>query len=50
MLYNIMKRMIERGETDGLVEKLDVFYLKNKVSKQQYEEISSMLGQRDSNK
>ena len=44
MLYRVLKRMIERGKTKGLSEKLDVFYATGKLSEARYTELSDMLG------
>lgn len=43
MLYRTLKRMIERGQTDGLAEKIDIFYAAGKLTTAQYEELMSML-------
>lgn len=43
-LYRVLKRMIQRGQTEGLSEKLDVFYAAGKLSEAQYTELSDMLG------
>ena len=43
MLFNIITRMIERKNTNGLVEKIDVFYLNNKLTKDEYTELIEML-------
>lgn len=43
MLYRTLKRMIERGQTDGLEEKIDVFYALGKLSKAEYDELIQML-------
>ena len=43
MLFNIITRMIERKNTNGLVEKIDVFYLNNKLTKEEYTELIEML-------
>ena len=32
MLYRTLKRMIERGQTDGLEEKIDIFFAAGKAS------------------
>ena len=32
MLYRILKRMIERGQTAGMAKKLDIFYAANKLT------------------
>ena len=44
MLYRTLKRMIERGQIDGMVEKLDVFYAADKITGEQYAELVAMLG------
>lgn len=44
MLYRTLKRMIERGQVEGMVEKLDVFYAANKITGEQYAELVAMLG------
>lgn len=43
MLYRILKRMIERGQTDGMEEKLDVFYATGKLSHEEYDELTALL-------
>ena len=43
MLYRTLKRMIERGQTDGLEEKIDIFFAANKLSGSEYEELVAML-------
>lgn len=43
MLYRVLKRMIERKQTDGMTEKLDIFYAANKLTKEEYEELVSLL-------
>lgn len=45
MLYRILKRMIERGQTDGLEEKLDVFYASGRLIQVEYDELIGMLAQ-----
>lgn len=42
-LYRVCKRMIERGNTEGMGEKLDVFYAAGKLSTEQYNELTAML-------
>ena len=42
-LYRTLKKMIERGNTDGIREKLDVFYAVNSLSLAWYEELMSMV-------
>lgn len=44
MLYRTLKRMIERGQTFGMEEKLDIFFAANKLTEEEYKELVSMLG------
>ena len=43
MLYRTLKRMIERGQTAGMAEKLDVFFAADRLSLDEYQELASML-------
>ncbi len=43
MLYRVLKRMIERGQTDGMGDKLDVFYAADKITGEEYAELTAML-------
>lgn len=43
MLYRTLKRLIEIGQTDGLGEKLDVFYALGKLTENEYRELTGML-------
>lgn len=43
MLYRTLKRMIERNNTAGMAEKLDIFYAADKLSEAEYIELSGML-------
>lgn len=43
MLYRTLKRMIERGNTTGLEEKIDIFFAAGKISEAEYTELMSML-------
>ena len=44
MLYRTLKRLIERKQTDGLAEKLDIFFATGKLSEAEYTELAAMLG------
>lgn len=44
-LYNICKRMIERGQTAGMSKKLDIFYAANKLTDNQYTELTELLAE-----
>ena len=43
MLYRTLKRMIERGNTEGMAEKLDIFYAADKLTEAEYLELTDML-------
>lgn len=43
MLYRTLKRMIERGNTDGLEEKIDIFFAAGKLTEAEYTELVGML-------
>ena len=43
MLYRVLKRMIEKGQTDGLAEKIDVFFATDKLTESEYNELTAML-------
>lgn len=43
MLYRTLKRMIERGQTAGIEEKLDIFYAADKLTEAEYTELTGML-------
>ena len=45
MLYRTLKRMIERGQTEGIEAKLDFFYAANKITEAEYSELIGMLNQ-----
>lgn len=44
MLYRTLKRMIERGQTSGMAEKLDIFFAADKLTEAEYQELAAMLG------
>lgn len=43
MLYRTLKRMIERNQTEGMQEKLDIFYAAGRITAEQYQELVGML-------
>ena len=43
MLYRTLKRMIERGQIDGMSGKLDIFFAADKLSEAEYTELTGML-------
>ena len=42
-LYKTLKRMIERGQTEGVEKKLDIFFAAGKISEDKYLELIEML-------
>lgn len=47
MLYRICKRLIERGQTAGLADKLDVFYAIGRITEDEYKELSELLAEKE---
>ena len=47
-LYSTCKRMIERSRTSGMAKKLDIFYAANKLTDEQYAELTEMLTEKTS--
>ena len=43
MIYRTLKRLIDKGLTDGLSEKIDVFYAVGKLTTAEYEELIALL-------
>lgn len=43
MLFRTIKRMIERGQTTGLEEKIDIFFAAGKLTQGEYDELIAML-------
>lgn len=43
MLYRTLKRMIECGQTNGLEEKIDIFFAAGKLTESEYQELIAML-------
>lgn len=43
MLYRVLKRMIEKGQTEELAEKIDVFFAAGKLTEAEYNELTAML-------
>lgn len=43
MLFKALKRMIERGQTEGLTEKINTFFAANKITVEEYNELVAML-------
>lgn len=45
MLYRILKRLIGMGKTEGLEEKIDVFYAAGKLTESEYNELTGLIKQ-----
>lgn len=43
MLYRILKRMIERGQIEGMAGKLDIFFAADKLTQKEYTELVGLL-------
>ena len=45
MVYNLMKRIIEKGNYDpvDMQTKLDVYFAYGRITQEQYEELSGMI-------
>ena len=43
MLYRMLKRLIELGKTEGLEERIDVFFAAGKITAEQYNELIELL-------
>ena len=43
MLFRVIKRMIEKGQVEGLKEKIDIFFVADKLTLDEYNELTSML-------
>ena len=42
-LDRVLKNMILKGKTEGLEEKIDVFYAAGKLTDEEYEELMTLL-------
>lgn len=42
-LAKVLKSMIEKGRTEGIEEKIDVFYAAGKLTQEEYEILVSLL-------
>ena len=43
MLYRMLKRLIELGKTEGLEERIDVFFAAGKITEEQNNELIELL-------
>ena len=42
-LFKVLKSMILKGRTEGLEEKIDVFYAAGKLTEEEYNELIALL-------
>ena len=43
MLYRTLRRMIERGNTEGMQEKLDIFLAADRITAEEYAQLTALL-------
>lgn len=43
MLYRTLLALIKKGQTEGLAEKIDVFFAAGKITEEQYAELTATL-------
>lgn len=43
MLYRTLKRMIERGQTEGMEDKIDIFFAAGKLTESEYNSLLALL-------
>ncbi|MEA4928604.1 MAG: hypothetical protein VB104_08005 [Candidatus Limiplasma sp.] len=43
MLYQVISRLIERGALEGLQEKLDVFFARDRLTAEEYAELTERV-------
>lgn len=43
MLYRILRRMVERGNIEGMMEKLDIFLAADRITIDEYNDLTSLL-------
>ena len=43
MLFRTLKALIIKGRTEGLAEKIDIFFASGKLTESEYNELTAML-------
>ena len=43
MLFRTLKRMIEKNQTDGIADKIDIFFAAGKLTESEYTALTEML-------
>ena len=46
--YNLCMKLIKIGKTDGLMEKVDVYYAANRLTEEEYKDLASILNPSES--
>lgn len=44
MLFETLKKLIEKGKTAGLAEKLDIYFALGRLTESEYQELMALLG------
>lgn len=47
MTYQLCKKLIESGKITGLIDKLDVFLLNNRMTDSEYSELVNMINRQE---
>ena len=45
MLFRTLKRMIEKNQTDGIADKIDIFFATGKLTESEWNTLTEMLKQ-----
>lgn len=45
-LYNTCARLIERGKTDRMQKKLDIFFVNDSLTEEEYEKLCNQLAEK----
>ena len=47
MLYRTCKRLIARGQTEGLAKKLDIFFATDRLTEKEYKDLTELLAEKE---
>lgn len=50
MLSKVIKSLIQKGEIEGMREKIDIFYAANRLSDKEYTELVELLSEKEEEK
>lgn len=45
-LYNTCARLIERGKTNGMQKKMDIFFANDRLTEEEYEKLCTQLAEK----